>query len=251
VATVLGMTTDASAGHGEKEWRLETANGPVYVLRPPRYDAETAGIVVYVHGLFNDVDSAWDEHNLRDQFIEANRNAIFIVPEAPVAAEDAVRWPKLAELLDTVRKKLPKVLPEDAPVFAVGHSGAYRTIACWLDYPGLQHIVLVDGLYGNEEEYAAWVNAPSDVPHRFAMTVTTTWKWATPFLERFPDAVILPRIPDWVFPDRAKEARVVSMPSQYEHMELIEDGKALPVMLRILPLKRRIEWNKKAVASGK
>ena len=62
------------AGH----WRLETAEGPVHVYRPAGYEKKKAGVVVYVHGLYNNVDSAWDQHDLPAQFQESNRNAIFM-----------------------------------------------------------------------------------------------------------------------------------------------------------------------------
>src|SRR5262249_43980152 len=157
-------------------------------------------------------------------FVEANRNAIFIAPEAPVAPDEPVRWPRLDALLAAVNRSIPKLLP-NGPLIVAGHSGAYRTIVGWLEHPKLQRVILRDGLYGEEDRFAAWVKADGDPPHKFCMTVLTTQKWSSAFLAQFEDAVLLPHIPHWVFTDEQKDARVVSMSSQYGHMEMIREGK--------------------------
>ncbi|MCC6808943.1 MAG: hypothetical protein IT381_16060 [Deltaproteobacteria bacterium] len=227
-----------SLSRKEQVWRLESAAGPVYVLRPGGYRPERGGVVVYVHGLFNDVDSAWSEHALQQQFVESNRNAIYVVPEAPVQPPDFVRWASLEALLDFVEVKLPGVLPNSGPTIAMGHSGAYRTIVEWLDEPRLQEVVLVDGLYGNEDDFATW--AQSVPERRMLISVLTTQKWAEPFLARFPDAFITDKFPRWVWPEPAKSAKIVAINSdQYKHMELVTGGKVLPVMLRLTSLQRR------------
>jgi hypothetical protein len=221
-------------------WRFDTPQGPVHVFRPAGYERQKGGVVIYVHGLFNDVDSAWDEHELDAQFQETNRNAIFLMPEAPVQGSDATRWNNLQELLDDVHTRLPKLELETGPLVAVGHSGAYRTIGNWLSHPRLQEIVLIDGLYGMEEEYAAWLNA--DIGHRMIMTVLTTTKWSTPFVARFPDSIRLEFIPKWTWPEEAKKARLVHIWSnKYGHMEQVTEKMTIPVLMRLTSLKRRWE----------
>lgn len=222
----------------EQMWRLESPHGPLYVFRPGGYRHERGGLVVYVHGLFEDVDTVWREHEIQAQLTASNRNAVFIVPEAPVKPEDFVRWMSLGALIDFVEATLPGVLPNNGPTIAMGHSGAYRTIVEWIDEPRLQEIVLIDGLYGNEDDFATWVKAAP--PHRMVISVLTTQKWATPFLAHFPDAPILKVFPKWVWPPAVQTAKVVAITSeQFGHMAQAKGGKVLPVMLRATSLQRR------------
>lgn len=234
MATLL-LALAVTAG---QTWRLESAQGPIYVFRPGGYKADRGGVCVYVHGLFNDVDSAWTEHQLPDQFTESNRNAIYVVPEAPVQPNDAVRWVSADALLKHVEAKLPGVLPKTGVTVAMGHSGAYRTIVEWLDEERIDEVVLVDGLYGNEDEYAAWLQAKP--ARRMILSVLTTQKWATPFLARFPDALVVDKFPRWVWPDDVKQKKIVAITgAQFGHMEQATGGKVLPVMLRATSLQRR------------
>jgi hypothetical protein len=237
-ATGWSPTSKRITSRKEQVWRLESGQGPVYVFRPGGFRPERGGVVVYVHGLFNDVDSAWNEHSLQTQFTESNRNAIYVVPEAPVAANDAVRWMSLDALLAFVEARLPGVLPDTGATVAVGHSGAYRTIVEWLDSASLDEVVLVDGLYGNEEDYADWLMGGGQ--RRMILSVLTTEKWATPFLARFPEHVRLDHFPRWVWPEPVKTAKVVAITSdQYGHMAQATSGKVIPVMLRATSLQRR------------
>src|SRR5262245_52628668 len=66
--------------------RIADKAGPIHVWRPAGYRAETAAIVVYVHGYGTDVDTAWREHHLPEQFALSAVNALFIAPEAPAGA---------------------------------------------------------------------------------------------------------------------------------------------------------------------
>jgi hypothetical protein len=63
----------------------------VHVWTPASFDRETAGIVVYVHGFFTNVDQAWRYHRLPKQFAESGINAVFIACEAPVGPDDDVK----------------------------------------------------------------------------------------------------------------------------------------------------------------
>src|SRR6185503_17480091 len=96
VLALLLAASDVVAGG--RHVRFETEHGAVHVWRPRGYDRATAGIVVYVHGYFTDVDKAWEEHALAEQFAASRQNALFIVPEAPAGKAEEVRWMKLAEL---------------------------------------------------------------------------------------------------------------------------------------------------------
>lgn len=235
VSSSRGVEADGKA----RTWRKILRNGPVFVHRPPGYDPKRPAIVLYVHGLYIDVGGAWREHRIPMQFEASSRNAILIAPEAPAAGAQAPHFPDLADLLDELTEALPGVVPAQGPIVAAGHSGAYRTIVGWLDHPRLEHVILVDGLYGNEEEYGDWLaGAPN---RRLTLTVLTTGKWVDVLLARFPTAVRLPRIPTGAIPTRARQGRLVTMGAQWGHMEQITRGRTLPVLLRMtsLPPRRR------------
>ena len=52
------LMTEAGADTSQHT-RLRTPNGAVHVWKPAAYDPSTAGIVIYVHGYYVDVDDAW------------------------------------------------------------------------------------------------------------------------------------------------------------------------------------------------
>jgi len=226
---------------GGNHWRVETERGPIHVFTPEKYDARSAGIVIYVHGYYNNVDEAWRDHKLADQFVAANKRALFIVPEAPQNIDDEVRWPSLGDLLRAVKRKTGLPMPL-GPLVVVGHSGAYRTIVPWLDYGPLAHVILLDAFYGNEEDYARWLDqAKGHASHRLTIVAEDTVKFADPFVARYRDAAALPALPGkWEdAPPAARKARILYVRSQAGHMPLVTDGKALPVLLQRAPLRDR------------
>lgn len=242
VAGAAGRRSAASASRsvGGSHQRIAMRGGPVHLYRPPRYDRRTAGVVVYVHGYYTHVDRAWREHKLAAQFAASRLNALFIVPEAPASGEEASRWTNLRRLLTTVLRRAGLPRPP-GPLVLVGHSGAYRTMAPWLTEPSLRHVILIDGLYGNEGDFRAWLDrAPAN---QMTLVVKGTAKWADPFVRAIPDAVTVPRIPDAIedLSDEQRAAKLLRLDAQYGHFELITEGKTLPVLLRRtrVPLIRR------------
>lgn len=212
----------------EVNLRLQTARGPVYVFR-------AAGVrpvvtVVYVHGYYNDVDSAWKQHDLAAKFADSGMPAVFVVPEAPSAPQAPVVWDDLTQLLAAVRAAKPKLLPPRAPVVAVGHSAAYRTMVKWLGHPQLREVVLVDALYGCEDQYAQWLKGQPN--HRMVMIVRSTSAWARPFAKRFRFARQLPEIPASP-PARLRSLRLVVAQSQHGHMELVTQPQVLTSILQM------------------
>lgn len=141
---------------GGDHWRLSTPNGAVHVWRPAGYRGGQP--VVYVHGYYTNVDEAFDGHRLAAQFKASGAPAVFVVPEAPIGNADSVKWPDLPALLAEVSHQTGIAL--SAPIQVIGHSGAYRTIAKWLDTPGLQNITLLDALYANVADFARWAAGP-------------------------------------------------------------------------------------------
>jgi hypothetical protein len=220
---------------GGDHWRVMTDHGPVHVWRPGGYHAQSAGVVVYVHGYYTDVDGAWREHRLAHQFRESGQNALFIVPEAPAANEEPVKWENVGELLQAVRQKTRERVPGGA-LAVVGHSGAVRTLIKWLDSPRLSYLVLLDALYGSTEEIRAWVEGARG---RLVVIAQDTLDKAEPFIRTLKYAAKRVTIPDGYmdFTPRERRARVLYLRSQYGHMELVTDGKVIPLLLRLSPLR--------------
>lgn len=218
--------------------RLETPRGPVHVWQPRAKLNAQSGVVIYVHGYYTDVDEAWREHELGAQFERSGRDALFVVPEAPALTDDEVIWPSLGDLLRAVAAEIGP-LP-DGPVVIAGHSAAYRTLVPWLEYGPVDDVILLDALYGNEEDFADWLTAArGHERHRLTLVTSDTTKWATPFVRRFAGATSLPRLPArWG--DELDDPLVELRPPNTGHLEVVTGGRALPLALertRLRPLR--------------
>ena len=123
------LTTAAKAG---RHWRIDGPRGPIHVWVPRGYRPETGATILYVHGYWDNADTAYSGHRLPEQFAMSALNAMFIMPEAPVQQRVEVNYPSLAEILQLVESETG-VHRGMALTAAVGHSGAYRTINAWLD----------------------------------------------------------------------------------------------------------------------
>lgn len=230
----LAMGT-AEAATAPTHIRRRTSHGPIHVWSPANFDRDSAGIVIYVHGYFTDVDDAWTEHQLARQFAESGLNALFIACEAPEGPRDDINWPHLGELLDAVADAIDDPLP-DGRIVVVGHSGAHRTITSWLGDDPIDTIVLVDALYGEMPEFREWLDA--DDAHRLIDAAKLTRRWSDELHAEIPDTLVFDRFP----PARAgklpgaRQARVVYVHSQHDHMRLVTGGVALPMLLRAVKL---------------
>jgi len=215
--------------------RLRTQHGPVHLWWPADYDANRAGVVVYVHGYFIDVDRAWRKHHLAEQFAASHLNAVFVACEAPKGPRSPVHWTSLGGLLDEVDAAIPGGVPRGR-VTALGHSGAHRTITRWLDDKRLDTIVLLDALYDNVDEMREWVEA--DPARRLIDTASLTKRWAETLHAALPDTVIFEELPA---PGAGKmravrSARVIYVRTDEDHMRLVTDGVAIPLLLHALQL---------------
>jgi hypothetical protein len=232
---LMGWVGHANANTAARHLRVKTSNGPVHVWSPPEYDRDTAGIVIYVHGYFTNVDRAWKQHRLPKQFAASSINALFIACEAPDGLRDRVNWQTLSSLLEAVREQIPDDVP-DGRVIVVGHSGAHRTMSMWLVADHIDTIILVDALYGKTSEYQAWVEA--DPYRRLIDAAALTRPWTDALHAALPDTKVYRRFP----PARvgklegARKARVVYVHSQHDHMDLVTGGVALPMLLRAVDL---------------
>lgn len=230
-----GVTKDQQAGG--THWRFESRRGPIHVWMPAGYRHETAGIVLYVHGYYTDVDDAWTEHRLAEQFRASGRNALFIVPEAPARRYHKVRWRDLSHLIREVRSRIAVQRPW-GPVVAVGHSGAYRTLLPWLSHRPLQHLILLDSLYAHEYPFREWLEQVKGQPNRLTMVAIDTLRWSELFARQFGYARILDWVPTdpWQARQEARSSRFVYMRSQYGHMALVTAGEAIPILLQMTEL---------------
>jgi hypothetical protein len=226
------LTEAARAG---RHVRIDGPRGAIHVWIPPSFRPETGATILYVHGYYDDADTAYIGHRLPEQFAMSALNAMFIVPEAPYMQKVPINYPSLSELLRLVEEKTG-VTRGMALTAAVGHSGAYRTINAWLDEPLLEQVVLIDGMYANEEVMEAWLRA-SPV-HRMITVGEDTLQWNEQLLRDMPDTFVVDRVPPtWdTWPAEARTAKSVYVRAQYYHMPLVTDGIVLPAVLRLLPV---------------
>ena len=211
-------------------WRLETERGPVHVWIPAGYDPATAATVVFVHGYKTDIDAAWDEYRLAEQFALAGVNAMFIAGAAPDGKRASIVWPSLTQLLATVAGRIDIAMPKNRLV-AVGHSGAYRTLALWLENEKLDSVVLLDAVYG-EYRFGPW--ARDNETRRLINIAYETGRFSDYMHRSLPTTVRVDGLPLDGFP----EARIVYAKTPVGHWALVTDGVALPLSLRALALPR-------------
>ncbi|MCA9538775.1 MAG: hypothetical protein KC620_07800 [Myxococcales bacterium] len=235
-ATARGGTKKQAAG-GDY-WRLNTEEGPVYVWVPPGYHRPTAGMVIYVHGYWTDVDRAWKEHRLPEQFRESRQNALFVVPAAPKDKEDGVKWKALGDLRGAIRRKGIR-LP-DGHIVAIGHSGAYRTVAQWVDHALISQITLLDGFYGQEDAFEEFIVTGKNAKrHRLVLVGVETAPRGEAFVRKHKGVrrIGLPeKYEDFTRAQRG--ARLLHIRAKAGHSELVTGGFILPLLLRLTPLRR-------------
>lgn len=209
-----------------RSWRLETEHGPVHVWIPAGYDPATAALVVFVHGYRIDVDGAWTDYRLPEQFALSGINAMFVAPEAPAGKHDAINWMSLNALIARVKASVDVAMPA-ARLVAVGHSGAYRTLAVWLANEHLDTVVLLDALYG-EYRFAPWVRREPD--RRLVDIAYETGRFCDYMHRHLPSTVRVQDLPRGGFPD----ARILYAKTDVGHWALVTDGIALPLALRAI-----------------
>src|SRR5688572_11026651 len=207
-------------------WRIETDRGPVHVWIPAGYDAATAATVVFVHGYWVTVDEAWADYRLPQQFALSGINAMFIAAQAPMGKRDSLVWPSLATLVRTIKDSVDVTMPAKR-LIAVGHSGAYRTLANWLPNESLDTVVLLDALYG-EYRFMPW--ARESKTRRFVNIAYETQRYSDVLHRYLPSTVKLDELPADSFPD----ARILYAKTDVGHWQLVTDGVALPLALRAL-----------------
>jgi hypothetical protein len=239
-APLLGVATEVHspitrALAAARHVRIDGPRGPIHVWIPASYHAETGATIVYVHGYFDDADTAWTGHQLAQQFALSALNAVFIVPEAPVAQKVPINYPDLGELLRLVQDGTG-VTRGAALTVAVGHSGAFRTLQTWLDEPLLDQLVMVDAMYGDEDAIVGWMRASPR--HRLIFVGEDTLLGTESVADKLPETLTIDRVPPTydTWPAAARTARSVYVRAQFAHMPLVTEGIVLPSLLRLLPV---------------
>jgi len=226
------ITAAVAAG---RHVRIDGPHGSIHVWIPPSFQADTGATIVYLHGYYDDADTSYIGHRLPEQFAMSALNAMFIVAETPVAAKTPINYPSLGELLQLVEEKTGTSRGMALTV-VVGHSGAFRTIDSWLDEPLVDELVMIDSMYGNEEQIEAWMRAS---PHHKLITVgEDTLIYNENLLRALPDTLVIDRVPTayGLWPAEVRTARSVYIRAQFMHMPLVTDGVVLPGLLRLLPV---------------
>jgi hypothetical protein len=245
-ASVVGAVTAAGAGAGAgiersappaaevlaqrvaagRHWRITTEHGPVHVWIPDGYDAATAATIVFVHGYWINVDQAWASYRLAEQFALCGINAMFVAPEAPRSKWSRIAWPSLGDLVDAVAGGIDIPMPA-ARLVAVGHSGAFRTLAEWLANSSLDTVVLLDALY---VDYGLLPWLRSSPQHRLVNIVYETGRISNYLHSRLPSTLRVDGLRRTSLP----EAPIVYVRTGVGHWPLVTDGVALPLALRAI-----------------
>jgi hypothetical protein len=223
---------------GGRHWRIKTAQGAVHVWIPDGYDRTTAGTVVYVHGYYVDADTAWRDYNLARQFRASHQNAMFIVPDAPASNDDSVNWPALKDLRRAVARA--NITLPDGPVIVMGHSGAFRTIMQWVDHRLIEQIILLDAMYAGESAFDEYIGSGKRADeHKLIVVGASTAEASAGFAHKYKFAVAREKMPSTVsgFTRRERNARLLYIRSQFEHMSIVTSGKVIPTLLHLTPLK--------------
>lgn len=231
-AAKAAIDTAVAAG---RHVRIDGPRGPIHVWIPAGYRADTGATIVYVHGYFDDADTAWTGHQLAQQFALSALNALFVVPEAPVAQKTPINYPDLGELLRLVQDATGATRGAALTV-AIGHSGAFRTLQTWLDEPLLDQLIMVDAMYGDDGLFVAWLRASPR--HRLIFVGEDTLLAGETVAEKVTETVIIDRFPPTydTWPAAARTARSLYIRAQFAHMPLVTEGIVLPSLLRLLPV---------------
>ncbi len=223
---------------GGTHWRFVTENGPVHIWIPGGYDRSTAGMVIYIHGYFSTVDEAWRDHKLARQFRKSRQNAMFVVAAGPTNRKESVRWLALGDLKKAIRRAGFR-LPNGAPI-AIGHSAGYQTLARWVDNKLLAQLILLDAMYGRRPQFHDFIGTGKRSRlHKMIVVGSHTVEKSRAFVKKYPRAVFKDKIPSSYagFTRREKRAKLLYVRSQYGHMEMVTNGKVIPLLLRLTPLR--------------
>jgi len=177
----LNIKNGERQGHktafGRSYWADETYNDPRTLLHiPKRFNARAPGVmVVFFHGhgatLERDI---LKRQRVPEQISKSGMNAVLVAPQFAVDAKDSSAgkfWKPgaLRRFVNEASVKLAKLHGDPTtagafksmPVVIVAYSGGYVPAAYSVTHGGLKSrlagVVLLDGLYGHLDKFAAWI----------------------------------------------------------------------------------------------
>lgn len=218
----LWLLSSTPCPHGEQleggqHTRLAMKEGPIHLWCR---GATVRGVVLYVHGYEDDVDSAFADHRLGAQFAKSGLEALFIAVAAPTGPGQPVAFEDLDALLEVVGVRLGGALR--GPVLVVGHSGGHLTIRHWLRSPRVTEVVLLDGFYGDAAPWARWLAMRPSAKLR--LIGRETWNKAEAWR-----LALAPRVKEQVKHERAN----------CSHMDIVTKGDWLPRVIGELAIRGR------------
>jgi len=175
------------------------------------------GTVIYLHGYFDTVETAWNKQKLEDQFVRGGRDAAHIVAATPAGAAEKVTWPDLNDLL--YHAQTPT-----APIVVVAHSGAYRTVLPWVTkhadpaQPEISRLFLLDALYAGTGQMRDWMLRTH--PARIESIVAT----------KGPPRQNSEMLHNSLPPDVRLRSTLIVVP--YSHMDIVRNGRVIPGCLQ-------------------
>lgn len=151
-------------------WQEHHNDSSVLVYLPSRFNKKLPfKIVIWIHGWYNNIDSAFAICNLKDALDSCQQNFILLMPEGAKNAPDsyAGKWEKpnyfnwfLADIQKQLIKQKLLLKPTTQTIYA-GHSGAYKAIANMLQFCSAkcQAVILFDALYGETYKFYNYIKA--------------------------------------------------------------------------------------------
>lgn len=220
---------------GGVHWRLRSRRRVVHVFQPPGYHHRSAGVVLYLHGLNTSADRSWSSFQLAEQFRASRRNALFVVVDGPRTRRQRVKFHTAWEVLRLLWRagiRVPR-----GRVVAVAHSSGSRTLHRWLKSRALDRIVLLDGLFAGEADYARWIRRSWQ--RRLVLVSKRTRGRCRRLARWFRTSVRMRRIPEQTprRTRRLRQARVIHVRSQFGHSSLVYNRKVIPVILGLSGLR--------------
>jgi hypothetical protein len=128
----------------------------------------------------------------------------------------------------------------NGPVIVIGHSGAFRTVMQWVDHRLVEQIILLDAMYAGESAFDEYIGSGKRADeHKLIVVGASTAQESASFAKKYKFAVAREKMPDSAggFSRREKNAKLLYIRSQFEHMAIVTSGKVIPALLHLTPLK--------------
>jgi len=242
----------------ERSWRLEHDEGVIRVWHP-EHTGELDSIVVYAPGDSTTPDMLWNNYDIKDQFRESRKKALFVIPEAEWQAyryyaipgdhpNNHIKWKNnLKGLIQFVKDETG--VDAKRQITLIGQSAGYRSVANWLNCDisrDVKRIIMLDSLFDYYKRYGRFYKWLEKEGNRIVIISAkgedgkmTTKKESSLFVSHYKekDKEIFGQVPessDGRLLELLKNPKkVVYIESQYEHSPIISSGKVIPLALQL------------------